>query len=367
MSILTELNNKIKLFSKDYLNDVKAKENNKNIQNNIEQLDTNNKRLIERNYDTSCIVNVKPNKSQPQPQPQPQLQPQLQPQQYNLNQPQQYNKQQQYNQQQQQYNKQQQQYNQNQNHQYNQNQQQQQQLHQQKLRFNNNVNNVNNNLNNNVNNNVNNVSDNVNDNNDIRSDMNQQIDNIRFDNQVHLSNGLVPVNMEHIYSGNLFQNGVPIPKDIQSNYPLQSKEIQKYRGNKTYNGHMILQQKSKTAYRNDFNERMEALSPFHQQRFSPNINQYENFTNEGGILLRENPINSQGNIDIRNDIKSNIRDNMNDRLSSLGSLSSIKPLPDGKKNTNDNYIPNPNVEIKNENKNVEKLRFQEMMPVMSNY
>jgi hypothetical protein len=113
---------------------------------------------------------------------------------------------------------------------------------------------------------------------------------------------------------------------------------------------------------------MEKLSPFNQQMFTPFQRQPLQTTPEGGIVLRENPVSGQQPVDSRYSMKRSIREDMNSKMSNYGSLPSIKPLPDSlKKAQQDGYIPNPNAEGQGNNRNVEKLRYQEMMPVMSNY
>ena len=327
ISDINNLNNQLSFLMKDYESGQKLQKTRNEMNKNISELNENNEKLLARQYDTTMYTGFQqptlqtqqpqtqqPQTQQPQTQkqsykPQTQIQSNQQQSQYTRQQPQTYN-----------------------------NIQRSREINEQ--------------LN----------TD------DLRVQMNNQMDNLRFDNNVNLKSGLVPVDMEHIYSGNLFQNGTPIPEDIRNNFPQQAEQIQQFRGSQGYNGRILLQQKSKTSYRNDFNSRMERLSPFNQQMFTPFQRQPLQTTPEGGIVLRENPISGQQPVDSRYSMKRSIREDMNSKMSNYGSLPSIRPLPDSlKKAQEDGYIPNPNAEGHNDNRKVEKLRYQQMMPVMSNY
>jgi len=345
MSSINDLNNQMKFLITDFENSNLLHESKQIINKQIEDINENNKRLLERRYDMS-IFNTLQQTHQQLAQPQ-------QPQYLQRN-------------------------NNNINNINNQQLAQQQQPQYLQRNNNNNINNINNNNNQQLaqpqlaqylqrNNNLQEINTNE-EVKDLRLQMNNQMDILRFDNKVHLNSGLVPVDMEHIYSGNLFQDGTPIPHDIQNNFPTQAKQIKQYSGNQSYNGRILLQQKSKTSYRNDFNNRMEKLSPFNQQLFTSFQRQPLQTTSEGGIVLRENPTSSYNLTDSRFDIKNSIREDMNNKISQFRPLSSIKPLPNNLKEVEqDNYIPNPNTEGNKNNIQVQKLRYQEMMPVMSNY
>ena len=325
-SDINNLNNQLSFLMKDYETGQQLQKTKNEMNKNISELNENNEKLLARQYDTTMYTGYQQPTLQRQQQPQQSYQPQ-----------------------------------QLQQHSY-QNQPQQQYTRQQPTQTYNNIQRsreINEQLN----------TD------DLRVQMNNQMDNLRFDNNVNLKSGLVPVDMEHIYSGNLFQNGTPIPEDIRNNYPQQSAQIQQYRmsqglhGSQGHGGRILLQQKSKTSYRNDFNSRMEKLSPFNQQMFTPFQRQPLQTTAEGGIVLRENPVSGQQAVDSRYSMKRSIREDMNSKMSNYGSLPSIKPLPDSLKKAQQDggYIPNPNAEGQGDNRKVEKLRYQEMMPVMSNY
>jgi hypothetical protein len=51
-----------------------------------------------------------------------------------------------------------------------------------------------------------------------REDMNAKMDTFRFDNSTFQRGSLVPVNMDHYYSGNLFSEGNPVPEDLRNEY-----------------------------------------------------------------------------------------------------------------------------------------------------
>jgi hypothetical protein len=203
---------------------------------------------------------------------------------------------------------------------------------------------------------------------DLRVSMNTQMDKLRFDEKIHMNKSLIPVDMEHIYSGNIFQDGTPIPQDILRNHPDQSHYIQSHSNNQSHNSRILLQNKSKTAYRNDFNDRLSELSPFNQQFFQPKHN-FVKPTEHGGISLLDNPTTGSAMYNDKINMHNSIRDDMNTRMSQFSSLPSTKPLPDGKtvKYRDTGYIPNPNKDYKKEKYNNEKLPIQELTPVMSNY
>lgn len=353
---LSDLNKQLQFLTNDYQAGQQVKESREVIQRHAEELNRTNDRLLERQYQT---FNPKP-VNQPRYNQQMSNQVYTNNQQHNSNniQSQQYTRQQPNNYQQhgqqlnnyQQNGQQSNNYQQSNYQQYQHNKQvQQQQLQQQQAQ-------------------------------DLRVQMNNQMDTLRFDNQIHMNRGLVPVDMDHIYSGNIFQDGTPIPQDILVNNPQAANNIQQHSSNHKTNSRILLQNKSKTAYRNDFNDRLEQLSPFNQQLFQP-IHQRIQPTQDGGVSLLNNPMSSHTIKNDRYELKKNIRDDMNSRLSQFSALSSNKPLPDGKtvKYSDPTYIPNPNqdfnpsngnngnIQNRKNNQRSEKLPIQELMPVMSNY
>jgi hypothetical protein len=99
-----------------------------------------------------------------------------------------------------------------------------------------------------------------------REAMNERMDRFRFDNTTFQRGSLVPINMNHIYSGNLFEEGNPIPEDLRNEY------VPGYRppGSRVH-----YQEKSKTIYRDEFNERLSALSPLSRTLYFPNAEELQ--------------------------------------------------------------------------------------------
>jgi hypothetical protein len=100
---------------------------------------------------------------------------------------------------------------------------------------------------------------------DPRDTMNERMGNFRFDHagSTYGMPGLVPVNMDHIYSGNLFSDGLPVPQDLRDQFTLSAPGA-------TKPGARIQHQtKGKTMYRADNNERLAALSPLGRALYYP--------------------------------------------------------------------------------------------------
>lgn len=101
-----------------------------------------------------------------------------------------------------------------------------------------------------------------------REDMNSRMDQFRFDNSTQPRGSLVPVNMDHFYSGNLFSEGNPVPEDLRGEYnPGQRSHP---------NSRVHYQEKSKTIYRDEFNSRLSALSPLARTLYYPVGNENDN-------------------------------------------------------------------------------------------
>lgn len=101
-----------------------------------------------------------------------------------------------------------------------------------------------------------------------REDMNSRMDQFRFDNSTQPRGSLVPVNMDHFYSGNLFSEGNPVPEDLRGEYnPGQRSHP---------NARVHYQEKSKTIYRDEFNSRLSALSPLARTLYYPVGNENDN-------------------------------------------------------------------------------------------
>ena len=100
---------------------------------------------------------------------------------------------------------------------------------------------------------------------DPRETMNERRGNFRFDHagSTYGMPGLVPVNMDHVYSGNLFSDGLPVPQDLRDQFTLSAPGA-------TQPGARIQHQtKGKTMYRADNNERLAALSPLGRALYYP--------------------------------------------------------------------------------------------------
>ena len=100
---------------------------------------------------------------------------------------------------------------------------------------------------------------------DPRETMNERMGNFRFDHagSTYGMPGLVPVNLEHIYSGNLFSDGLPVPQDLRDQFTLSAP------GQAHVGARIQHQTKGKTMYRSDNNERLAALSPLGRALYYP--------------------------------------------------------------------------------------------------
>ena len=101
-----------------------------------------------------------------------------------------------------------------------------------------------------------------------REDMNSRMDQFRFDNSTQPRGSLVPVNMDHFYSGNLFGEGNPVPEDLRGEYNPGQRSHPHSR--------VHYQEKSKTIYRDEFNSRLSALSPLARTLYYPVGNENDN-------------------------------------------------------------------------------------------
>ena len=100
---------------------------------------------------------------------------------------------------------------------------------------------------------------------DPRNSMNERLGNFRFDHagSTYGMPGLVPVNMDHVYSGNLFSEGLPVPQDLRDQFTLSAP------GMGQSGARIQHQTKGKTMYRADNNERLAALSPLGRALYYP--------------------------------------------------------------------------------------------------
>lgn len=138
-----------------------------------------------------------------------------------------------------------------------------------------------------------------------REDMNAKMDTFRFDNSTFQRGSLVPVNMDHYYSGNLFSEGNPVPEDLRNEYSPGQRSHP--------NSRVHYQEKSKTMYKDEFNERLSALSPLSRTLFYPVAEQQPGMQPPSTLQ----PIH---NINNR-------RQELNDRMSQHMPLSSAMALP----------------------------------------
>jgi hypothetical protein len=115
---------------------------------------------------------------------------------------------------------------------------------------------------------------------DPRADMNERMGNFRFDHagSTYGMPSLVPVNMDHIYSGNLFSDGLPVPQDLRDQFTLSAP------GQSQANARIQHQTKGKTMYRSDNNERLAALSPLGRALYYPVGGQFSTGPNGFGQM-----------------------------------------------------------------------------------
>jgi len=198
---------------------------------------------------------------------------------------------------------------------------------------------------------------------DLRQDMNTRLDGFRFDTTSNMKHTLVPVDMNHYYSGNLFMEGMPIPNGIINN---NSGETDKYNNGFKGQSRLLHQEKSKTLYKNDFNERLMQLSPLGRALHLPINNLDDSNTSNNKHLPLNNNKQLQQNIMTKTSRKNEMKSDINSRLSGYSPLSSNTPF---QQNTN-NYSRNE-ISINNQIKDVDKINrqqkimYQEIMPVSS--
>lgn len=216
---------------------------------------------------------------------------------------------------------------------------------------------------------------------DLRQDMNSRMDRFRFDTESNMKHTLVPVDMNHYYSGNLFMEGSPVPNGLPEN-------VEQYSNNSGLKNQsrLLHQEKSKTLYRNDVNERMAQFSPLGRTLHFPvnhhsannNNNPNTNYNSNGNTNNNAFPQNVLTKTSRKNEMKADI----NARLSGYSPLSSNTPFQQENNNysrheiapypTHSNHLNQTNTNTKtNQNQNndtinrQQKIKFQEMMPVSS--
>jgi hypothetical protein len=214
---------------------------------------------------------------------------------------------------------------------------------------------------------------------DLRQDMNSRMDKFRFDTESNMKHTLVPVDMNHYYSGNLFMEGSPVPNGLPEN-------VEQYSNNTGLKNQsrLLHQEKSKTLYRNDVNERMAQFSPLGRTLHFP-VNHHS--TNNNSQVNTNNNAFPQ-NILTKTSRKNEMKADINARLSGYTPLSSNTPLQDINNYSRNEIAPYPthsgnanqqsNNQLANnqqynntnnhQNNNInrqQKIKFQEMMPVSS--
>jgi hypothetical protein len=148
-----------------------------------------------------------------------------------------------------------------------------------------------------------------------REDMNAKMDTFRFDNSTFQRGSLVPVNMDHYYSGNLFSEGNPVPEDLRNEYSPGQRSHP--------NSRVHYQEKSKTIYKDEFNDRLSALSPLARTLFYPVAEQSQQQMHGMSQQSYQPPINAMQPMHNIN----NRRQELNNRMSQHMPLSSAMALP----------------------------------------
>ena len=184
---------------------------------------------------------------------------------------------------------------------------------------------------------------------DLRQDMNYRMDRFRFDSASNMKHTLVPVDMNHYYSGNLFMEGSPIPNNLPENV-----EDNKLNSGFKNQSRLLHQEKSKTLYRNDVNKRIANFSPLGRTLHFP-VNQNTDTISE--------------NIMTKTSRKNEMKADINSRLSGYTPLSNNTPILENNNYSRNEIAPNNNSNSNNnQNNNVnyqQKIKYQEMMPVSS--
>ena len=207
---------------------------------------------------------------------------------------------------------------------------------------------------------------------DLRQDMNSRMDRFRFDSESNMKHTLVPVDMNHYYSGNLFMEGMPVPNGLPEN-------VEQYNNAGLKNQSRLLhQEKSKTLYRNDVNQRMAQFSPLGRTlHFPVNHHSTDNAKTNNANNFPQNMLTKTSR---KNEMKADI----NARLAGYSPLSSNTPFQQENNNYSRHEIAsypthtnNPNSSITSQNNNKQnnnnqnninrqqKIKYQEMMPVSS--
>ena len=147
------------------------------------------------------------------------------------------------------------------------------------------------------------------------NDMNNRMNSFTFDRDCFVTGSLVPVDKNHFYSRNLFQEGIPMPHDLQQQNPQslgQRKNLQPHLPqNQFKNGHQF---RPKTMYKEELNDRLQSLSPLGNKLYMPIDTNHQ---------MMPNPQPSW-----QLSAKSDRKDTMNERLGQIQPMSSIRSIND---------------------------------------
>jgi hypothetical protein len=101
----------------------------------------------------------------------------------------------------------------------------------------------------------------------IGNDTNDIMNNRIFNTDYLIQGSLVPINKHHHFSRNLFQEGIPIPQELQGQNNSQQQQLQQQWGQQGYqNGHQF---RAKTLYKDELNNRLQNLSPLSDRLYMP--------------------------------------------------------------------------------------------------
>jgi hypothetical protein len=199
-----------------------------------------------------------------------------------------------------------------------------------------------------------------------------------FNQDCFMKGSLVPINMHHHFSRNLFQEGTPIPQDLlykysqqpnqqqqsnqqqhnQPNHQQQSNQQQHNQPNHQQyqnsqitqlqnqwsqqgyqNGHQF---RSKTLYKDELNNRLQNLSPLSDRLYMPIDKKIETESQiyKSMTLLEPNERQiSNNNIKFN----SNNRDELNNRLNQYKPLTSVLMMNNQTNNITDYQLPMPSI------------------------
>lgn len=147
------------------------------------------------------------------------------------------------------------------------------------------------------------------------NDINNRMNSFTFDRDCFVSGSLVPVDKNHFYSRNLFQEGIPMPQDLQQQNPqslTQRKNLQPHLPqNQFKNGHQF---RPKTMYKEELNDRLQNLSPLGNKLYMPIDTNHQ---------MMPNPQPSW-----QLSAKSDRKDTMNERLGQIQPMASVSSIND---------------------------------------